>query len=220
MVLKVNDDLPVEPGTAAADGSAETSPRERVLDAAESLFYARGVQSVGMDAIRDAAGVPLKRLYALFPSKQRLVIAVLERRDARWRHRLEVHVERVSDPLDRIVGVFDWLATWFAEPGFRGCAWINFHGELGAADEAVTEQARRHKAAFRDYLARLAREAGLSTAVADAVFLLAEGAIVTAGITGSPASAAQAQAAAWALISATTDRFEPTRPRAGAGEQG
>ncbi|MDI5907056.1 TetR family transcriptional regulator, partial [Streptomyces sp. 12257] len=40
--------------------------RERALDAAEELFYGRGIQSVGMDDIRGASGVSLKRLYQLF----------------------------------------------------------------------------------------------------------------------------------------------------------
>jgi AcrR family transcriptional regulator len=57
--------------------------RERALDAAEELFYGRGVQSVGMDDVRGASGVSLKRLYQLFPSKEQLVEAYLERRDAR-----------------------------------------------------------------------------------------------------------------------------------------
>jgi AcrR family transcriptional regulator len=203
MVLGVNDELPVEQIPASTHALGEASPRERVLDAAESLFYARGVQSVGMDAIRDAAGVPLKRLYVLFPSKQQLLIAVLKRRDERWRRRLKTHIDRVSDPLERVLAVFDWLESWFAEPDFRGCAWINLHGELGGVDEAITIQARRHKEAFRDYIAELARGAALSAAVSDAIFLLAEGAIVTAGINGSPAPAAQARAAAEALIGST-----------------
>jgi AcrR family transcriptional regulator len=211
MVLNVNYDLPDESPGATSHAPAERSPHERVLDAAESLFYARGIQSVGMDAIRDAAGVPLKRLYALFPSKRQLLIAVLERRDVRWRQRLETHIEPVSDPVQQVVAVFDWLAMWFADPGFRGCAWINFHGELGATDEAVTDQARRHKTAFRNYITELATDAGLSTAVADAIFLLAEGAIVTAGITGSPEPAVQAQAAATALINATIKDRRPAR---------
>ena len=43
-------------------------PRQHVLETADRLFYGRGVQAVGMDELRQAAGVSLKRLYALFPS--------------------------------------------------------------------------------------------------------------------------------------------------------
>ncbi|MDR2279923.1 MAG: TetR/AcrR family transcriptional regulator, partial [Gordonia sp. (in: high G+C Gram-positive bacteria)] len=58
--------------------------RAAVLDAAERLFYGRGIQSVGMDEIRTAAGVSLKAIYKLFPSKESLVAQVLAIRDRRW----------------------------------------------------------------------------------------------------------------------------------------
>ncbi|MEU8934019.1 TetR/AcrR family transcriptional regulator [Streptomyces sp. NPDC048409] len=174
--------------------------REQALDAAERLFYGRGVQSVGMDDIRGASGVSLKRLYQLFPAKEQLVVAYLERRDVRWRQRLAAHVERQPDPRERLLAVFDWLAVWFGEADFRGCAWINAYGELGATSERVAAQVRGHKQAFRDGLARLVADAGLDPALTGPLFLLAEGAMVTAGITGSTEPATVAREAARALL--------------------
>lgn len=176
--------------------------RDRALDAAEDLFYARGVQSVGMDELRGASGVSLKRLYQLFPAKEQLVAAWLARRDERWRGRLAAHVAGRRDPRERIPAVFDWLEEWFGEDGFRGCAWINAHGELGATSALVAEQVRAHKEAFRGYLASLVDDAGLPAALTGPLFLLAEGAMVTAGITGSTRPAAEARDAARALMAA------------------
>ncbi len=177
--------------------------RARLLDAAEELFYGRGVQAVGMDAIREASGLSLKRLYALYPSKEGLVEAVLERRDGRWRGRLSAYVAAASDdPRERLLSVFDWLGTWFGEPGFRGCAWINASGELGAVMPVIAEQARAHKRAFRADLAALVADAGLDDGVTDGLLLLAEGAMVTAGIFGTTAPAREARTAAAALIGA------------------
>jgi AcrR family transcriptional regulator len=174
--------------------------RERALDAAEELFYGRGIQSVGMDDIRGASGVSLKRLYQLFPAKEQLVEAYLERRDDRWRGRLAEFVELRSTPEERILAVFDWLAEWFGEEGFRGCAWINSYGELGATSDRVAAQVRAHKGAFADYLASLVAAAGRPAGLAGPLFLLAEGAMVTAGITRSPRPAAQAREAARTLL--------------------
>ncbi|MFJ9539522.1 TetR/AcrR family transcriptional regulator [Streptomyces sp. NPDC101225] len=176
--------------------------REQALDAAEELFYGRGIQSVGMDAVRGASGVSLKRLYQLFPAKELLVEAYLERRDARWRTRLADHVQRHGDPEERILAVFDWLERWFGEDGFRGCAWINSYGELGATSERVTAQVRSHKRAFRAYLAQLVADAGLSGALTGQLFLLAEGAMVTAGITRETGPAREAREAARVLLRA------------------
>ncbi|MCI3274159.1 TetR/AcrR family transcriptional regulator [Streptomyces cylindrosporus] len=174
--------------------------REQALDAAEELFYGRGIQSVGMDDIRGASGVSLKRLYQLFPAKEQLVEAYLERRDVRWRGRLAEFVARREDPGERILAVFEWLEGWFGEDGFRGCAWINSYGELGATSARVAAQVRAHKQALRDYLAGLVADAGLPGTVAGQLFLLAEGAMVTAGITGSTEPARVAREAARTLM--------------------
>lgn len=176
--------------------------RERALDAAEELFYGRGVQAVGMDDVRGTSGVSLKRLYQLFPAKEQLVEAYLERRDARWRGQLAAYVERREGPQERILAVFDWLGAWFGEPGFRGCAWLNAYGELGATSARVAAQVRAHKRAFREYLASLVAAAGLPGALAGQLFLLAEGAMVTAGVTRSAEPAAEAREAARRLLGA------------------
>ncbi|MEW2546961.1 TetR/AcrR family transcriptional regulator [Streptomyces sp. NPDC047002] len=181
-----------------------TTARQQALDAAERLFYGRGIQTVGMDEIRTASGVSLKRLYQLFPAKDQLVQAYLERRDVAWRRRLADRVDRESDPVERVLAVFDHLGAWFREPDFRGCAWINSYGELGATSEGVAALARAHKAAFRAYLVRLADAAGLPGGLADHLLLLAEGAMVTAAIFGTPEPAAQARSAAALLVAAHT----------------
>ncbi|WP_369381763.1 TetR/AcrR family transcriptional regulator [Streptomyces sp. cg36] len=176
--------------------------RERALDAAGALFYARGIQSVGMDEIRGACGLSLKRLYGLFPGKEDLVDAYLERRDTEWRGRLAEHVEGCAAPRERLLAVFDHLHAWFAEPDFRGCAWINSYGELGTSWPRVAERARAHKSAFREYLGALVADAGLPAPLAGQLTLLAEGAMVTAGIFGTPEPARQAREAAAVLVEA------------------
>jgi AcrR family transcriptional regulator len=182
--------------------AAQDDAEKRVLDAAERLFYARGVHAVGMDDVRAQAQLSLKRLYRLFPAKDRLVEAYLDRRDEAWRSRLAERVDRCQEPVERILAVFDHLHAWFHEPDFRGCAWINAYGELGATSPAVAQRARHHKTAFRGYLRSLAGEAGLSAADADRLWLLAEGAMASAGILGDPDLALRAREAAAVLTGA------------------
>ncbi|MFH8241300.1 MULTISPECIES: TetR/AcrR family transcriptional regulator [unclassified Streptomyces] len=178
--------------------------REQALKAAEELFYSRGIQAVGMDAVRNASGVSLKRLYQLFPSKEALVLQFLQRRDEQWRRALARHVDTHTAPDDRLLAVFDWLHTWFSEPDYRGCAFINSFGELGGVSSEVADQARHHKQAFRDYLAGLVAASGLPTDMTDQLALLAEGAITTAAITGTAAPAVHARTAARLLLEAHT----------------
>lgn len=177
--------------------------RDKVLDAAERLIYARGIHAVGMDEVRTGSGVALKRLYSLYPGKEALVEAVLDRRDRWWRQRLSAYVDQVPDPRERPLAVFDWLAEWFAEPGFRGCAWINAFGEAGATSPAVAEQVDSHKRAFAEQLAGWTTAAGHPPDLAEQLFLLAEGAMVTAGIRRSPEPARVARRAAAVLLAST-----------------
>ncbi len=46
-----------------------TETRDRIVDAADALYYGRGIGQVGMDAVRDTAGVSLRALYKEFPAK-------------------------------------------------------------------------------------------------------------------------------------------------------
>ncbi|MGX9674145.1 TetR/AcrR family transcriptional regulator [Mycobacterium sp. HM-7] len=172
--------------------------REALLDAAEALFYERGIQAVGMDDIRAAAGIALKRIYGFFATKEDLVVAVLQRRDRRWRGSLTNYVEQHADPRERVLAVFDWLGRWFAEPDFRGCAWINAYGELGASSPAVLTEVRAHKQAFHEQIAGWV--AAATDAPAEPLCLLAEGAMVTAAISGDVTVAQRAREASKALL--------------------
>ena len=178
------------------------STQGQVLDAAERLFYEHGIRSVGMDELRAAAGVSLKRLYQQYGSKDRIVEAFLSRRDDRWRQQLADYVETRTGAEERILAIFDWLGEWFNEPNFRGCAWINAYGEVGTVTPAVARLVREHKAAFRDYLAGLVIAADLPADLAGELMLLAEGAMVTAGIFATATPASQAKTAARTLIRA------------------
>jgi AcrR family transcriptional regulator len=195
-------------------GVDRNEAQAQLLNAAEGLFYGRGIQAVGMDDIRSASGLSLKRVYQLYPAKDQLVEAYLDRRDGRWRGRLAAHVEAArldgADPVTRILAVFDWLELWFGEPDFRGCAWINSYGELGAVSERVAAHARAHKEAFRTYLGELVTDADLPTDLTGQLYLLAEGAMVTAGIFASTAPAAPAKAAARALLDHALHDEHPT----------
>ena len=176
--------------------------RSRVVDAADALYNAKGFGQVGMDAVRDAAGVSLKALYKEFPSKEDLIVAVLDKRHREWVAGVEARESGVTDPVQRLLTVYDYLTDWFCEDDFRGCGFINAYGELGRANPRVAELVREHKAGFQAYVAQLVEEAGAPASLAPQLAILAEGAQVTAAIHGDPDAAAQARSAAQALITA------------------
>lgn len=195
-------------GAKRSDGSegvaapAASEVRQRVVAAADALFYARGIQAVGMDEVRTAAGVSLKRLYAEFPGKEQLVLAVLESRHRLWEDGLARTAAGLDDPRERLLAVFDFLEEWFRDETFRGCGFVNAFGELGATSSAVAGAAREHKQSFQDHVAHLAVEAGADASLGAQLALLAEGAQTTAAISGRTDAARHARDAATVLIDA------------------
>ncbi len=139
--------------------------RERVVAAADRLFYARGVQSVGMDAVRTEAGVPLKRLYAAFGSKDDLVVAVLEHRSRTWDEGVARASAGARTPRERLLAVYDFLDGWFRSDDFRGCAFVNAYGELGGVSPAVAQAVRAQKLSFARYVDDLVADLGAERAL-------------------------------------------------------
>lgn len=100
--------------------------RERLLDAAEDLFYEHGIAATGVDAVLRRAGVAPATLYAHFPGKDHLVAAYLTRRLERWRSTWDAVLERCGDdPTARALSVLDALEEFQRSPGSaRGCAFL------------------------------------------------------------------------------------------------
>jgi AcrR family transcriptional regulator len=66
--------------TPAATPAPASSARERLLAAADELFYEEGIHTVGIDRIIEQAGVAKATLYSLFGSKDGLIRAYLQAR--------------------------------------------------------------------------------------------------------------------------------------------
>ncbi|MFJ4254223.1 TetR/AcrR family transcriptional regulator [Microbacterium sp. NPDC090003] len=186
-----------------------TPGARRVLDAASRLFYERGIHAVGVDTIAETAGVTKKTLYDRFGSKEALVVAYLQHRDARWRDYVAAHLARVPEPgIDRVLAIFDAAITWSDENSPKGCSAINARAEIGEGndDHPVFPEVSRQKAWLLDLFEELCAEAGISDhrAIAQALMLLYEGAIVTVGMEtfGEPFVVARG----WARALLTSDR--------------
>jgi AcrR family transcriptional regulator len=97
------------------------------------------VQTVGIDRVIEHAGVAKASLYNTFGSKENLVRAYLEGRHEGTVDTLRRSVERHGDPRQRLLAMFDAQAEMFAEPSFRGCAFITASAE--APDGGLIEHA-------------------------------------------------------------------------------
>ncbi|HEV8174915.1 MAG TPA: TetR/AcrR family transcriptional regulator [Actinoplanes sp.] len=181
------------------------SARDRLLSAADELFYAEGVHTVGIDRIIERAGVAKASLYSAFGSKDELVRAYLQGRHEARQARILSGLERFETPRDRLLGVFDVLAEATATPGFRGCAFYNASAE-SPAGSVVEQVCDNNRAWLRGLLVELARDAGAKDpeALAAQLVILYDGTLVGARMDRSPGAAATARATAAALLDAAT----------------
>jgi AcrR family transcriptional regulator len=180
------------------------SPRERLLDAADELFYEEGICTVGVDRVLKHADVARASLYTTYGSKEELVRAYLQRRSDSWQALVgELLPSRWDTPRDRILGIFELLTEWFAAPGYRGCPFINASAEAGS-EPAVAEVRETHRAWVRDLLAGLGRDAGAQdpNGLSAQLVLLYDGAMIGAQLDHTHAAGEAAQVAAAALIDA------------------
>jgi AcrR family transcriptional regulator len=145
--------------TAAAPTEHRTSARERLLDAANELFYAEGVQTVGIDRIIERAGVAKASLYNLFGSKEELVAAYLASRHDRTTSRLTKAIESVDDPRQKLLAVFDAQAQQYEDPDFNGCAFVSATTEAPQGG-LVEKAADQFRAWIRAMFTDLAEQAG------------------------------------------------------------
>lgn len=194
--------------------AAKPSARERLLAAADDLFYREGVQSVGIDRIIAQAGVAKASLYNVFGSKEELVQAYLDARHAATRAQIERALTRFRTPRERLLGVFDAQGQLFTEPGFNGCAHISASAEARHGSP-VESAADRYRMWVRTLFTDLAREAGVADAdgLARQLHLLYDGAGVSARMDRDPSAATTARAAAVALFDAAVKADHGTTGR-------
>jgi len=163
---------------------ASQAAADRILDTASKLFYQQGIRATGVDGIAAGSGMTKMTLYACFGSKEELVRAYLARRDQRWRDWFKGAVERhpKRNPAQRPLAIFDALAERFADPKFRGCAFVNAMAELGDREHPGYLAAIEHKSRVEDYVQGLLRDSGYrdTGALAKRFMLLIDGAMVTA----------------------------------------
>jgi AcrR family transcriptional regulator len=175
--------------------------RERLLAAADALFYEEGVNLVGIDRVIERAGVAKASLYDCFGSKEELIRSYLQRRHEARQLRLRERFARCATAREKILAIFDSMVEAAARADFRGCAFARASAEAvpGSSVKAMCDESRAWNLAL---FADLAKEAGAADpdAVAQQLRLLYDGAAVSGHVDMTSTAAAAARAMAQMVL--------------------
>jgi len=123
----VNDQLP--------------NTREKIVEAARELFFQQGYNATGIAQILQVAGVNSGSLYRLFPTKEDLLCAVLEKYKLMLKPMvIDPARSQVSEPIDRIFAVLTGYRRLLEATEFRlGCPIGNLALEVSNSHEMPRE---------------------------------------------------------------------------------
>ena len=178
------------------------SARERLLAAADELFYENGINTVGIDRIIERAGVAKASLYDCFGSKDELIRSYLEARNTARQARVNEWTSRYDTPRQKILGIFELLGAISSQPGFKGCAFTRARADDSASDK-VKAASDLPRAFMLGRFTSLAREAGAANPeqLGQQLQLLYDGASVAAHLDRNHNAARLASEVAAQLLS-------------------
>lgn len=170
------------------------SAKEKIREAAHTLFYNHGIHATGIDSIIKRAGVAKQSFYNHFVSKQCLVLDYLALRHQQWLDLYARRLEQAKTPQDRILAVYDAYqdhAEKKYENGFRGCGLLNAAAEFPVDSlerRCVAEQKAQIQQFIESALCELSSiESENAALLAQEFAFLLEGSISLAGLSGHSA---------------------------------
>lgn len=188
--------------------------KERLLAAADELFYTEGIHTVGIDRIIAKAGTAKGSLYYSYGSKADLVRDYLAGRHARWVEKVDLGIAGADDPAERILRVFDVLGELFRAPDYQGCAFSKAAAEAEAGS-VEAEGVATFRTWLHELFSGLVADAGYTDvpAVTQQLVLLYDGANTSSHLDSAPAAAEAAKAMAASVLSnsARTSLKPPAR---------
>jgi AcrR family transcriptional regulator len=182
---------PSKAGTpdASASGARRSAARDRIMAAADRLFYSEGIHSVGVHRLIEESAVTRVTFYRHFPSKDDLIAGYLEDRGRRARRRMTQVIEDSNGDARaalRELGRVFTSETFTAE--YRGCPFINASAEFAAPGHPARVLAAAQRAWIADTVERLLRDMGhrAPPKTARQLLMLQTGAIFGVAIDDTP----------------------------------
>ncbi|ENX35078.1 hypothetical protein F889_01372 [Acinetobacter colistiniresistens] len=164
------------------------SAKQKIMDAASTLFYNDGISNTGINSITEKANVAKMSLYNNFATKSDLITCYIEARHQEWLDLYEKRKVQIQTPIDGILAVFDAYqdhAEFAYEKGFRGCGLLNAAAEFPAHSPerlAVKQHKDEIEAILAGHLQQLSITPQRVKELALLLSFILEGSIARAGL--------------------------------------
>jgi AcrR family transcriptional regulator len=170
-----------------------SAAKVRLLEVADELFYAEGINMVGIDRIIAEAGVTKATFYKQYGSKDALILEYVVGRDRQIRESLTELARTLPDPASTLRALVDVIIADTNRLDFRGDPFINAAAEFPNPTHPVRRAIIAHRDWFTSYLESLLEKVGHPApgAAADELYLLRDGAMA-GGYAGDPIAATSA----------------------------
>lgn len=195
--------IPAHQEKPAAPGSM----RDRILQAAASLFYENGIRATSADRVIEMVGITKVTFYRHFRTKDDLVVTYLEQRAA-WERSA---VEQARTAGGGAGGALHLMAQGIGgescKPGFRGCPFINAAAEYADPGHPVRAVVDAHRRWFHDAMAAILDEVDVPdrALAVDELVMLRDGAMVSGYLSDPERVAATLDAGYRAVLARTSD---------------
>jgi AcrR family transcriptional regulator len=179
--------------------------RKALIETASRLFAQYGYHAVGIDRIIAESQVAKMTMYKYFPSKNKLVVEVLNTKSAELAADIATAVAPHSCPLEKLRAVFLWYDTWFRSDNFTGCMFTNAAAEFHAEENEILAAAAAQKDGFVRAIAHILDgilDAENAVKFARRCVALIDGATIAAQVGGRVDAALDA----WDMASALIER--------------
>ena len=126
--------------------ASESLKKCQIVEAAFKLFKARGFYATGVDLIMQTACVSKRTLYKYFPTKNDLIVAVLDYYRTTYVEYLnQILNQKDKTSREKILAIFEDAKKWFEDIHFHGCLAVNAMGEFSGKDQAIEDSCIRFK---------------------------------------------------------------------------
>lgn len=162
--------------------------KDHIVDTASQLFSRNGFHATGIDKILAEAKVSKRTLYKYFPSKNHLILAVMDQYGMAFKKEMRALLAVEATAEQKILSIFDFINERFKKSEFCGCMVVSAVSEFSDKDDGIVKCCQKLKKWELGMFYSLAKEMNISdpNTLSYKLFVVFEGLLSATRVTNAP----------------------------------